>query len=59
MPCGLGFPMLLWEQLHQMLQYPFGAGSASYPLLPDAYLDTGGSRYLRWSVPFRVLSVPI
>ena len=38
------FPMLLWEQLHRMLPYPFDAGSVSYPPLPDACSDTGGSR---------------
>ena len=52
-------PMLLPEQLHRMLPYPSGAGSVSYPPLPDAYSDTGGSRCLRWSVSFRVLTVPI
>ena len=45
--CVLGFLMSLPGQLHRMVPYLSGAGFASYPLLPDACWDTGGSRCLR------------
>ena len=51
--------MFLPGQSHWMLSCPFDAGSASYPPLPDACSNTGGSRCLRWFVPFRVLTVLI
>lgn len=39
--------------MHRQLLFPTCAGFVSYPPLPDTCLDTGGSRCLRWSVPFR------
>lgn len=45
--------------MHWQLLFPTCAGSASYPPLSDACSDTGGSRHLRWFVPFRDLIVPI
>ena len=53
------FLVYLRFQMHRQLLFPTCAVSASYPPLPDACSDTGGSRCSVWSVSFRDLSVRI
>lgn len=57
--CGIGISDASARAVTSDVAISFYAGFVSYPPLPDACSDTGGSRCLRWSVLFRVLSVPI
>ena len=58
-PCGLGSSDASAGAVTSDVAISRCVGFVSYPPLPDAYSDTGGSRCLRWSVPFRVLTVLI